>query len=108
MLPGRYLWIVLGMALNLGAVPAHAETIRVTVDKLEFSPQEVNAKVGDTIEWINKDVLAHTATVRGDWDEMIAANKSATRVLNKAGTFEYFCRFHPNMKGRITVAPATQ
>jgi hypothetical protein len=27
-------------------------------------PAEAQAKIGDTIEWINKDVIAHTATAR--------------------------------------------
>jgi plastocyanin len=68
--------------LGVGLVPAHADTIQVVIDKLVFSPAEINAKVGDTIEWV-KDILAHTATVRGDWDVMIAANKSASIVLRK-------------------------
>jgi plastocyanin len=69
---------------------------------------EIKAKVGDTIEWINKDIVAHTATVRDDWDMMIVANKSASLVLTKAGIFEYYCRFHPNMTGRITVTPGAK
>ena len=85
--------------------PAFAETIQVTVDKLVFSPAVITAKIGDTIEWINKDILAHTATVKGDWDVMIPAKKSGSFVLKKAGDVEYYCRFHPNMKGRISVAP---
>jgi plastocyanin len=89
----------------MNAVPAHAETIQVTIDKLVYSPVEIKAKVDDTIEWINKDIVAHTATVRGDWDVTIAANSSASLVLKKAGTVDYYCRFHPNMKGRITIAP---
>jgi plastocyanin len=43
--------------------------------------------------------------VRGDWDVMIAPKKTARFVLTKAGDVEYFCRFHPNMKGRIAVGP---
>ncbi len=35
---------------------------------------------------------------------MIAPKKTARLVLKKAGDVEYFCRFHPNMKGRIAVA----
>ena len=42
-------------------VPAHAETFRVTIDKLDFSPKDIKATVGDTIEWINNDIFAHTA-----------------------------------------------
>jgi|SRR5262245_47944628 len=101
MRPGRLLFAFILMVW--GIVPARAETIQVTIDKLVFSPAEIRAKVGDTVEWINKDPLAHTATVRGDWDVMIAAGTSARLVLSKPGTFEYYCRFHPNMTGRITV-----
>jgi len=25
--------------------------------------------------------------------------------LKKAGTIDYYCRFHPNMKATLTVAP---
>jgi plastocyanin len=69
----------------MNAVPANAATIQVTIDKLVFSPVEDKAKVGDTITSINKDIVAHTATARGDWDVMIEANKSARLVLKKAG-----------------------
>jgi plastocyanin len=82
-----------------------AKVIQVTIDQLVFSPMEIKAKAGDTIEWINKDLVAHTATVRDDWDVIIDANKSASLVLQKAGAVEYYCRFHPNMKGHIIVNP---
>ena len=105
MRPGRYLFLSIIIISGMNAVPAHAETIQVTIDKLVYSPVAIKAKVDDTIEWINKDIVAHTATVRGDWDVTIAANSSASLVLKKAGTVDYYCRFHPNMKGRITIAP---
>lgn len=105
MRPGRRLFAFIVILLGAGVVPAHADTIQVVIDNLVFSPAEINAKVGDTIEWVNKDILAHTANVRGDWDVMIAANKSASVTLKNAGTIEYYCRFHPNMKGRIIVTP---
>lgn len=105
MRPERYLAACAVIAVAMSIVPARAETIQVTIDKLVFSPADVKAKVGDTIEWVNKDVFAHTATVKGDWDVMIPAKKNASFVLKKAGDVEYYCRFHPNMKGRISVAP---
>ena len=90
----------------LGSVSAHAETIQITIDKLVFSPTDVTAKVGDTVEWVNNDILAHTATATNkDWDVVIGPKKSGTLVLKKAGAVDYFCKYHPNMKGRITVAP---
>ena len=99
----RHLWIALTLAI--GIVPAQAETIQVTIDKLVFSPATVEAKVGDTIEWVNMDVFAHTATVKGGWEVMIPPKRSASLTLQKAETVDYFCRFHPNMKGRLVVAP---
>src|SRR5262245_16377282 len=104
MLSGRH--IVLALALAAVAVPAHAATIQIVMENLVFAPAEVSAKVGDTIEWVNKDVFAHTATARnGDFDVTIAPKKTVTSVLQKAGTVEYYCRFHPNMKAVLKIAP---
>ena|SRR5215468_481411 len=104
MLSGRH--VLLALALVGSAVPAHAETIQIVIQDLVFAPAEVSAKVGDTIEWVNKDVLAHTATARnGDFDVNLPPKKTITSVLQKAGTVEYYCRFHPNMKAALKIAP---
>lgn len=97
--------VVLVGALLCASTTVRAETVVVTVDKLAFSPAAVSAKTGDTVRWVNKDPLAHTATVKGGWDVPIGPNGSASRTMDSAGEFAYFCRFHPNMTGRITVAP---
>jgi plastocyanin len=94
-----------GLGIVLSASHATAETIRIAVDKLAFIPAHISAHVGDTIEWVNADFVAHTATTRPQqWDVMIAAKKTGRVTLKKAGVFDYYCRFHPNMTGRITVA----
>src|SRR5881398_659809 len=101
-------WILPSVAvLTLGmSVSAHAATVQITMENLVISPAEASAKVGDTIELINKDVLAHTATARnGDFDVAMPPKKTATYVLKKPGTVEYYCRFHPNMKAMLNVAP---
>jgi plastocyanin len=104
MTSGRH--FILALALVAGAVPAHAETIQIAIENLAFAPAEVSAKVGDTIEWVNKDVFAHTATARnGDFDVNQPPKKTVTSLLSKAGTVEFYCRFHPNMKGVLKIAP---
>ena len=104
MWPGRHL--VLALAFGLVAVPAHAATIQIVMENLVVAPAEVSARVGDTIEWVNKDVFAHTATARnGDFDVTLPPKKTVTSVLNKAGTVEYYCRFHPNMKAVLKITP---
>ena len=93
--------LVVGMSFS-----AHAETIQISMENLVISPAEATAKVGDTIEWINKDIFAHTATARnGDWDVTIPPKTTVTSVLKKAGSIDYYCRFHPNMKATLVVAP---
>ena len=101
-------WIVPIVAALMVAtsISARAATIQISMENLVISPAEASAKVGDTIEWINKDIFAHTATARnGDWDVTIPPKKTVTSVLRKAGTIEYYCRFHPNMKATLTIAP---
>jgi plastocyanin len=106
MLPRRILFIVTALAFGAMSASAHAATIQIVMENLVISPAEVSARVGDTIEWINKDVFAHTATARnGDFDVTMQPKKPVTSVLKKAGTTEYYCRFHPNMKAVLTVAP---
>lgn len=105
MTPGR-ISLAVCVALGLSSVPARAETVQVIIDKLVFAPLDVNVKVGDTVEWVNKDALAHTATAtNNDWNVMLAPKQTGKLVLKKPGTVEYFCKFHPNMKGRVIVAP---
>lgn len=96
---------VAGLLCVLLVSPSAAgEVVRVTINDLAFSPAEVRAKVGDTIEWVNGDFVDHTATAKdGTWDVAIAAGKSAQLPLSRAGTFAYYCKVHPGMTGTIHV-----
>ncbi|MEP6837567.1 MAG: cupredoxin domain-containing protein [Bradyrhizobium sp.] len=103
---GYYVAVVTALVFGAITVPTHAATIQIVMENLVVSPAEVAAKVGDTVEWINKDVFAHTATARnGDFDVAMPPKKTVTSVLKKAGVIEYYCRFHPNMKAVLNIAP---
>jgi plastocyanin len=105
MTPGWTLSIVAALTLA-GSVPAHAATIQITMENLVIAPAETSARVGDTVEWVNKDVFAHTATARdGDFDVTMPPKTTMTLVLKKAGTVDYYCRFHPNMKAVLKIEP---
>jgi plastocyanin len=106
MLSRRLVPVAALLSIAAMAVPAQAATIQIVMENLVISPAEASLKAGDTIEWINKDVFAHTATARnGDFDVTIAPKKTVTSVVKKPGTVEYYCRFHPNMKAVLTIAP---
>ncbi len=105
MTPRWYFPLVAAVMAGM-SVSAQAATIQITMENMVISPANASAKVGDTIEWINKDILVHTATARNaDFDVMMPAKKTVTSVLKKAGTIDYYCRFHPNMKATLIVAP---
>lgn len=74
------------------------------IKDLAFAPADISVKVGDTVVWVNTDPLAHTATVDGSWEVMVAPNQTASKVMKTAGDFNYHCRYHPNMTGHISVA----
>lgn len=93
-------------ALALSSPAIAGETIRVAINQLKFDPPKVSAHVGDTIEWASSDFVVHTATAKNkDWDVTIPAKGMGRITLEHPGDVAYFCRFHPNMTGEITVAP---
>jgi len=92
------------LLLALAASSARAEVIEIKAEKLAFAPAQIAVHVGDTIVWVNADFVAHTATARnGAWDVMMPPNTKKELVLKSAGTVDYYCKFHPNMIGKITV-----
>lgn len=99
--------ITIAAALSVALVaPASAETIKVTIDKVAYAPVNISARVGDTIEWSNVDLVAHTSTARDkSFDLMIFPNRKQLLTVKKAGEFDYYCKFHPNMTGHISVKP---
>jgi len=101
----RLLFQIVWACLAQCGAPAGAATIEVTVADLVFSPAEASAAVGDTIRFVNRDFVDHTATaVNGGFDLDLPAGGDASTIVGNAGTFDYFCRFHPDMTGRIIVS----
>lgn len=100
----------LAALLALAAVPAaraHGPQ-QVTIAKLVYGPEEITLHVGDTVTWVNNDPIAHTATAAknapgGPWEVMLPPGKSAAMQMMTAGTIDYYCRFHPNMKACLIV-----
>jgi plastocyanin len=86
------------------APPRKPATHTVTIDAASFSPAELTVTAGDTVVWVNKDILAHTATAKdGSFDsKVIQPGKSWRFVVKRKGAAAYACSFHP-MNGTLTV-----
>lgn len=95
--------LVLSLGLLLG-LPAVAATHTVTIEAMKFQPATLTVQRGDTVVWVNQDVVPHTATAARRFDSKnIAAGQSWRWKAGKVGRHEYLCTYHPGMKGVIEV-----
>jgi len=96
----------------VGQVPTNPECVNppnlltVTIKNGVYSPSPVMVKVGQSVNWLNSDAIAHTATDPGVFDTGSIAPTSAADapVLFKTpGTYNYHCTIHPNETATIIV-----
>ena len=80
-------------------------THTVSIDGSSFSPATLTIRSGDSVVWVNKDIIPHTATSeRGRFDSgTLETGKSWTYTAKAKGEFPYVCLFHPTMKGTLRV-----
>ncbi len=92
-------------AAKTGPGAHKAATHTITMNDVKFGPVPAGIRVGDTVVWDNRDIVPHTATARdGSFDVVIPAGRSARTVMRKAGTIAFYCRYHPDMTGRLVVS----
>ena len=77
----------------------------VEVLQLRFQPDTLTIAPGDTVIWINRDIVPHTVTaLDGEWrsDEM-EQDGTWRRVAPLQGSGQYYCEYHPTMRGIVIV-----
>ncbi len=82
------------------------KTHRVTIEGMKFQPGVLTVDSGDTVVWVNQDLVPHTATSSeaGIFDsKLIAPDKSWKLTVRKKGDFAYICTYHPTMKATLRV-----
>ena len=77
----------------------------VEITQFRFEPDTLRVAVGDTIVWVNRDAVPHTATAReAGWDSgSMRANATWMHVAGTSGEAAYVCTIHPTMLGWIVV-----
>jgi plastocyanin len=96
--------VLLAASTLAGAVAAADYTI--TLQQMKFGPVPAELHVGDVIVWQNKDILRHTATARDrSFDVDLPPGTENRMPLTQAGSFAFFCKFHPGMTGTLIVSP---
>lgn len=86
-------------------LPPQNNRLSVSIAGMSFQQASVTVSVGTTVEWSNKDSVAHTVTAK---DKSFSSGKMSpgstySHTFTKAGTYSYSCTIHPSMKGTVIV-----
>jgi plastocyanin len=80
--------------------------LMVSIQGMAFQPTNLTVNVGQTVTWVNKDSAPHTVTSSdgGPLDSgTLNSSASYQMTFDKAGTYNYYCKFHPGMRATVTV-----
>ena len=102
---------VAGLALLLGSASAgfaqqrrKPTTHTVIMEGMVFKPAALTINAGDSVLWMNNDIVEHTATAEGKFDsKLVAPAKSWKHMFKTKGSYDYVCKYHPTMKGTLAV-----
>jgi plastocyanin len=80
-------------------------TVRTGMKNVNYLQSKLEITVGTTVEWTNRDPLAHsvTATDKSFNSGLIQPGKTFRHTFTKAGKFSFYCIPHPFMRGTIVV-----
>lgn len=100
---------------QVGQIPTNPECtnpanlLTVTIKGGVYSPNPVMVQVGQSVNWLNSDPIAHTATDPGVFDTGSIAPTSAADapvLFSTVGTYNYHCTLHANENATIIVTAA--
>ncbi|WP_461123628.1 cupredoxin domain-containing protein [Saccharothrix stipae] len=87
--------------------PAAAAAKSVTISGYAYSPATLTVTVGDTVTWTNQDTAPHNVVVTSGPEKFtsptLQKGQSYTFTFTKAGSYQYYCSLHPDMKASVTV-----
>ena len=95
---------LLSLPLVALALPARAASHKVVIKSFKFEPAELKIAAGDTVVFENEDGAPHTGTGKGFDTGRLNRGESGEVTISEAGTYDYVCKFHPRMKGRIVAS----
>ena len=76
----------------------------VEIKQMKFQPAELVVQKGDTVVWINNDIVAHDVTEETNkaWtSSLMPVGQSWSLVVTKNA--DYYCSIHVVMKGKLVV-----
>jgi hypothetical protein len=85
-----------------------AAVVAVGIQFAAFSPGQVDALPGDTVQWTNVSPREHTVTSdTGAFASDLPPGAGFSWTFDQVGAFAYHCTIHPSMTGEIDVRRVT-
>lgn len=75
----------------------------VEISNFAYSPADITVQAGDTVLWVNRETVPHTATGKGFDSGRLYEGQKFSHTFSTPGEYEYGCRFHPAMAGVVRV-----
>lgn len=96
----------MAMATDINVDKELTPFIEIDITDNAYSDVDIVINPGDVVRWVNNGADRHTATADDlEWGSgTISANGGFwQRRFDEVGEFTYFCSYHPEMTGAITV-----
>jgi plastocyanin len=103
--------IVVGPSSPNAAAAAPASSATVTIGDRAFLPASTTIEVGGTVTFRNEDGDEHTATSLGGGgidSGTLASGDTYEKTINEAGSYDFLCMFHSDMRATIEVVGGAQ
>lgn len=91
-----------------GSAATDTAAVRVEMKMVAFAPGEVRIRAGQSVAWVNRDPIEHTATADdGSWgSRLLKEGEIYVRRFDTPGRYPYHCTPHPQMRGVVIVEGA--
>ncbi len=103
---GRYSFYVIVIAILLGSCSSSIQKPKlytVEIKDMKYVPDDITVNKGDTVLWINRDMMSHDVTEEGNaWTSSVIPADSSWK-MEVAEPSNYYCSIHVVMKGKIRV-----
>ena len=104
-------WVLAGVLLALAVNNARSDEIsskvmhhQIEISGFAFIPKQLTVYAGDTVTWINKDIVPHNifdSTHKKSISPDLTTGETYTFTVESSMPYE--CELHPSMKGKLSL-----
>lgn len=98
--------LALVAACGAAAAASNATRLEIAMRGNSYGPRRAEVTLGDTVIWVNRDIVRHDAVKPGLFDSgELMGGERYEWVPTDTGVVEYRCNIHQRMRGEIRILP---